>query len=363
MLKKKIKEILDKYSLKYDKKRIKNIENIIGYFKNMSYDELENIILENYTIGESYFFRDKELWDSLKKYLSLNKKDKYNILSLGCSRGEEVYTLSFVLNDIKNIEYKITGVDASFERIKQAKEGKYKYWSIRKLSQIEINKYFEKKDDYYFVKEKYKKNINFEVSDIGKYIKRDIKYDIIFLRRVLIYFTEIQINSILKNIKNILNNEGLLILGHGEFYPYITELFEFETINNVVLWKKTSSINKNISHKLQNFKTFRKSVLKENTNLKKPIESNKKKKLIESMANISEEEYLEIIENLISEKNYIFAYNLIKKIADKSLNYLIWKYKAFLEIQLNLDYKDSLNKAIFLNPDDEELWNMKNYGR
>lgn len=357
-----IEKIIKKYNLKYDKKRIENIKRIVNFFDNISDEELEKIIIENYTIGESYFFRDKELWDSLKKYIFLNKKDKYNILSLGCSRGEEVYTLSFILSEIKDINYKITGVDASFERIKQAKDGKYKYWSIRKLSQIEINKYFEKKDNCYYVKEKYKKNIKFEVGEIGNYLKKDVKYDIIFLRRVLIYFSEDQINSILESLKNMLNNEGLLILGHGEFYPYLTELFEFEIINNVVLWRKTS--NRNIKNKSRSFINFNKRrLLKKDTNLTEPTESNKKKKLIESIVDISEGEYLEIIEKLISEKNYVFAYNLINRIADNSINYLIWKYKAFLEIHLNLDYKDSLNKAIFLNPDDEELWNMKNYGR
>ncbi|WP_129409683.1 hypothetical protein [Marinitoga lauensis] len=86
MLEKRIKDVLDKYGLKYDEKRIKNIRNIIGYFKNISYDVLENIILENYTIGESYFFRDKKLWNVLRKYFL--KKENWNILSLGCSRGE-----------------------------------------------------------------------------------------------------------------------------------------------------------------------------------------------------------------------------------------------------------------------------------
>lgn len=347
-----IKEILDKYGLKYDNKRIKNIENMINYFGEISYNELENIILENYTIGESYFFRDKDLWEFLKQYLLRDKKQTYNVLSLGCSRGEEVYTFSFIINDTDK-DYKITGVDASFERIKQAKEGKYKEWSVRKLTKSDINKYFEKKGDYYFVKDKFKKHIKFETANITNYIKNNDKYDIIFLRRVLIYFTEMQIKSILKNIKTSLNDNGLLILGHGEFYPYLTKLFDYEITNNIVLWKKT---NKEAT---ENFKT-KKTIYSNNKIIKEKKSYNlNNEKLIDTLSNIPEEEYLEIIEKLISEKNYAFAYNLINKISDNSLNYLIWKYKAFLEIQLNLDPTDSLNKAIFLNSDDDELWALK----
>ncbi|WP_165974146.1 hypothetical protein [Marinitoga lauensis] len=50
---------------------------------------------------------------------------------------------------------------------------------------------------------------------------------------------------------------------------------------------------------------------------------------------------------------------MINKICNNSLNYLIWKYKAFLEMQLEIDPTDSIGKALFLNPDDNELWNMK----
>ncbi|KAF2956221.1 CheR family methyltransferase [Marinitoga sp. 38H-ov] len=339
-----IKSILKKYGLKEDKKRLEHVKNTLSFFKNLENDQVEKLILENYTIGESYFFRDENLWETIKSYIIENKK--YNILSLGCSRGEEVYTFSFILNNL-NKDYKIIGIDASNYRIKQAIEGKYKYWSIRKLNQGEIDKYFEKRGEFYYVKEKYKKNIEFKVDNITNYIKTNNKYDVILLRRVLIYFTEHQITYILKNIKNILNDNGILILGHGEFYPYLTEIFDFEIHNNVVLWKKANKEIKFISNKTNKIKNIIK------------IKDSKKEKLINTIVNISEDEYIEIIEKLISEKNYVFAYSLIKKIADNSINYLIWKYKAFLEIQLNLDYKDSLNKAIFLNPDDEELWNMK----
>lgn len=357
-----IRNILKKYGLKEDKKRLEHIKSTLEFFNGLNEEQIERIILENYTIGESFFFRDGNLWNILKRYFLEDKN--YKILSLGCSRGEEVYSLSFILNDL-NKDYEILGVDASYERIIQAKEGKYKYWSVRKLNESQINKYFDKKGDYYFVKEKYKKNIEFKTENITSTIRKGGKYDIVFLRRVLIYFTEAQIHNILNNIKNILNNNGLLILGHGEFYPYLTELFEFEIDNNVVLWKNTTKTYNNRYKKLISFnKNNNIKNINNINNLQKPMEpNNKKKKLIDSIVNISEDEYLEIIEKLISEKNYVFAYNLIKKIADNSLNYLIWKYKAFLEIQLNLDYKDSLNKAIFLNPDDEELWNMKNYGR
>lgn len=175
----------------------------------------------------------------------------------------------------------------------------------------------------------------------------------------MIYFTQEHIKPILKDIRKILNEKGLLILGRGEFYPELMELFNFKTINNIVLWEKSNrdSINNfNVKKVSSSNKKIHKEIRIKDKDKSYDI---KKKKLINTLTSISEEEYIEIIEDLIKNKNYIFAYNLINKISDNSLNYLVWKYKAYLEIQLNLDPTESLNKAIFLNLDDDELWDMK----
>ncbi|WP_206076347.1 CheR family methyltransferase [Marinitoga lauensis] len=163
-----------------------------------------------------------------------------------------------MLNDIKK-NYYILGVDASRERIIQAKEGKYKHWSIRHLSSTEINKYFEVKNNFYYVKDEYKKNVEFKTDNITNTIKTNDKYDIIIIRRVLIYFNNEQIIKILRSLNRILNNDGILILGHGEFYPILPEIFNFEIENKIVIWKK---YNKSNSINIFPFKDEKNNILK-----------------------------------------------------------------------------------------------------
>ncbi|GAB6188926.1 hypothetical protein JCM30566_06650 [Marinitoga arctica] len=349
-----------KYGLGYDKKRIENIFKTIKFFDKISDNELELIILENYTIGESYFFRDEKLWKILPNYLS--NKNHLDILNLGCSRGEESYNFSFILNDLKK-EFNILGVDASKERIKQAKEGKYTHWSVRFLKKDVIEKYFDIDKDYYYVKKEYKRNVDFIVGNILDILKSSKKYDLITMRRVLIYFNQQQIDEILTNIKNILKEDGILILGHGEFYPVLTELFEFESNNGVIIWK-----NQKNNYNKTKIKSFNNNIVKpKNINNKKSkknhilLKDREKNKLLKTFTNLSEEEYIELIENLISKNNFQYAYELITPLAKNSLNFLIWKYKALIELNLGnfKEAKKSIDKAIFLYPDDDDLWDLK----
>ncbi|WP_175418568.1 MULTISPECIES: CheR family methyltransferase [unclassified Marinitoga] len=363
MIDTKLKHIINKYSLSFDEKKFQNVKKIIQYLGELDEEILENIILENYTIGESYFFRDENLWNILKR--KIQTKNNWDILSLGCSRGEEVYTMSFILND-SGINYSIKGVDLSYERIQQAIKGEYKFWSVRFLKKDLIEKYFEKKDNFFYVKNNYKRDISFMQRNIILEAKDNSKtYDIIFIRRVLIYFEEYQISKILNDLKLLLKKDGYLILGKGEFYPELLELFEPEFYDDIVLWKnsKNKILKKNTKTSLFKNKINLKYLEKKNLQpSKNNIEKNiLKDKILKTYTHVTLEEELEIIEEMLNKENFIMAYERISHAIEKyPLNYLLWKYKGFVELRLGKNFKDSISKAIYLNPDDPELWHLKN---
>ena len=71
----------------------------------------------------SAFFRygdiDELIAEELKK-----KNNPLNILSVGCSYGEEVYSFAMALSNLKH-KPKIIGIDVSSETVEEAKKGVY----------------------------------------------------------------------------------------------------------------------------------------------------------------------------------------------------------------------------------------------
>ena len=93
----------------------------------------------------SVFFRypdtDEKAAEILKETFP-NKK--LNIVSQGCSEGEEVYSLAMMCEN-KGIEADITGVDIDKNTVNKAKKGAY---------ELDLEEY------YYFISEKGKGNLN-----------------------------------------------------------------------------------------------------------------------------------------------------------------------------------------------------------
>lgn len=93
-------------------------------------------LLNEITIGETYFFRSKPAIDALckiilPKLMALNVKQslkKIKIWSAGCSTGEEPYTLSIVLLEnllqkFKGWSFEILATDLNENSISKCREG------------------------------------------------------------------------------------------------------------------------------------------------------------------------------------------------------------------------------------------------
>lgn len=330
-------------------------------------EHFELLVIENLTIGESYFFRDKKTFEKLKSILK--SKPKWNILSIGCSKGEEVYSTSIIAKEM-SVEYNILGIDVNHQRIEEAINGCYRFWSIRFLSEHEIEKYFVKYEDKYCIKDEYKENTSFKVCNIGNCSAlMNMKFDIIFIRRVFIYLDNVE--KVLNIILNLLNDDGYSVIGSGEYFPEIYNYFE-------QVFDDTSAILRKIKH----VKTKEKKGNLPPESIKKPekilkdVDKNSSKiissepqkipKISEKITNIVKsqnfEEELRLIEHMIENKLYDESYKKIESLAKKyPTEHLVWKYKSLIEYELSMFEKafDSIKKAMFLNHYDEEVWQLK----
>jgi chemotaxis protein methyltransferase CheR len=365
MLKNQIEEILKRHGIKAQKIHIERlIKNIEPISEALTPVLLESIVLENLTIGESYFFRDIQTFEKLRKILK--ERPSWNILSIGCSRGEEVYSTAIVCNEA-GVECSIKGIDVNFQRISQAKVGCYNFWSVRFLSKEQIEKYFDVVDGKYCVKEQYRHNIEFfhgNILDAGhSFFGKHERFDIIFIRRVLLYIE--RIDEAIQKISSLLKDDGFLIFGAGEYFPEVLEHFS-PAFNDVGTFYK--KISKQSEH--TEIKTIKSTFLGRHKNLTEieKLESEKQqeieiaKLLKKTFEGIELEERIKLVEEYLSKKAFQKAYDIVKESCKKyQTNYLLWKYKTLIELELNNieNAKQSLQRALFLNSVDDEIWQIK----
>tara|TARA_R110002167_G_scaffold76055_3_gene212031 strand:+ start:33 stop:767 length:735 start_codon:yes stop_codon:yes gene_type:complete len=190
-----------------------------------------SILLDRIMVQETRFYRNAEslsLYSSyLKEQLQDNMLDKkihpLNIWSVGCSSGEEPYTLAILCQEAlsnagSNCSFGITATDISLPVLAKAREGIYNTRKLLDLKSVLIDKYFNALDgDKFQIKESLKKNVCFSMAnmiDIEKSPLRNL--DVIYCQNVLIYFRKERKHIILDSLVERLAPGGLLVIGQGE---------------------------------------------------------------------------------------------------------------------------------------------------
>lgn len=217
---------LDFYKEKQMKRRIDSLisknkyNNYRDYVQALkSNTNLYNEFLDYITINVSEFYRNPEQWNVLEKEiipLLLKESKDLKIWSAACSTGEEPYTLVMALN--KNIplnQINILATDIDRNALNKAKEGIYSGKSLEKLPEGYINKYFNKEQYNYRIKDEVKNCVNFKQHDLLKQVyPKD--FDLIVCRNVLIYFTEEAKNQIYEKFNKSLKLGRILFVGSTE---------------------------------------------------------------------------------------------------------------------------------------------------
>lgn len=194
-------------------------------------------LVDSLTVHETCFYRDKDSLSLVSNYCrnKVNDNDKRDstghtniqIWSVGCSTGEESYTLAFEMEKLcTNIQesmghrlyYGVTGVDVSYPSLAVAREGIYTEKHSEFIPKAAANCFFKKiSDGHIRINEQVRKRICFMQSNIlelGKSFEQ--LFDVIYCQNVLIYFKSDRKKTVIENLAKRLKPGGLLVLGHGE---------------------------------------------------------------------------------------------------------------------------------------------------
>lgn len=199
-------------------------------------DEIINLI-DHVTTNKTEFFREINHFEYLKSKVLpdiFSEKRKINIWSSASSTGEEPYTIAMVVHDFLsktgiNADFSVLGSDISTKVLKTAITAIYPFDKINQVPR-EYYKYFLKSKDP-------EKRLIRVCPEIRKYVKfkrinlledfSDIdRMDIIFCRNVFIYFDKKTQEKIVNKFYNLLNEGGLLFIGHSETFQGIKTEFK-----------------------------------------------------------------------------------------------------------------------------------------
>jgi chemotaxis methyl-accepting protein methylase len=192
--------------------------------------ELRQECEKRMTVSISRFFRDRQLWhgleDDVLPCIFKKEMNALRIWSVGCARGEEVYSLKIVWDRLKKKysqlpEIKILATDIHPNYVDRARAGVYEKSSLKEVPREVREHYFDirKSGNSFYIKTALKSGIEWKVRDIFS-DPPGYEFDIIFLRNNLLtyYKTHLKIEG-LKRIIKALAPDGWLIVGSHEKLP------------------------------------------------------------------------------------------------------------------------------------------------
>ncbi|MFK5913948.1 MAG: protein-glutamate O-methyltransferase CheR [Woeseiaceae bacterium] len=209
---------------------------------------LREKVIDAMTTNETMWFRDVYPFEILTKELLVElsaSKSPIKIWSAASSTGQEAYSISMAISEFQqknpgkltsNVE--IVGTDISQTVVNQAKLGQYDELSVvRGLAPERRDKFFTKLDDKWAINADIKRRARFTELNLLTNYSLLGKFDIIFCRNVLIYFSSEMKKDILERMATILKPGGTLILGGSESPTGYTKAFMMKRYPDGVVYK------------------------------------------------------------------------------------------------------------------------------
>ena len=207
------------------------LEELVQLLKIRKNPALERSIAEAMTINETSFFRDGRPFellrtDLLPKIIEARRHERcLRFWSAACSAGQEAYSLSMLLLEhfpaLNGWNIRIEGTDICGEVVEKAQAGTYRRIEMnRGLPARFVVRYFDHVGEDWTIKPEIKRICNFRLANLCSpslpFNRSDDRFDVIFLRNVMLYFSQETRKTLLAGIHKLLAPDGVLFLGSSE---------------------------------------------------------------------------------------------------------------------------------------------------
>lgn len=203
--------------------------------------------------GETSFFRDFTPFEMLRrsvlpKLIELKRNDReLTVWSAASSTGQEAYSLAMILcedfPELADWDVKIVATDISPSSKEYAANGCYRRTEVNcGLPARMLLKYFERDGDEWRINAKLRSMVDFRSADLSTSLPLPLKFDLVLLRNVLLYFPQQNRGGVLKDVHRMMHPHGVLLLGAGEQAEDSTNLFNVEFDAGCYFYRKSGEV-------------------------------------------------------------------------------------------------------------------------
>jgi chemotaxis protein methyltransferase CheR len=229
---------------------VESMSELLGRVKGGRTPRLRERVIEAMTTNETYWFRDNFPFDylqgSILKELGAAAKGPIRIWCAACSTGQEPYSISMAIQEYKSSnpgalrsDVEIVGTDISPAVLRDAQAARYESLSMaRGLSAERKQRFFVAHDRYWELKPELRARVSFRELNLLQSYALLGRFDIVFCRNVLIYFSPESKRDILDRIAKVLNPGGYLLLGASETMSGYSDAYEMIRAPRGVVYRR-----------------------------------------------------------------------------------------------------------------------------
>jgi len=197
------------------------------------------VLFDRIVIGETRFFRHAPTFRFLNRYFrdrlctGYAKECHLKVWSLGCSTGEEAYSLAMTLHRIcrggQQATFEVTGTDINRTSLETARRGVYRDIEARGVDEDCAQLFFEKSGNGVMrIRQFLKDRVRFLSHNMLEPVTSALfqNLDVIHCQNVLVYLQRWRRRAVVRQLTPTLKPGGVLVVGEGELSGWKPEGLE-----------------------------------------------------------------------------------------------------------------------------------------
>ncbi|MFC1683936.1 CheR family methyltransferase [Pseudomonadota bacterium] len=208
---------------------------------------LRNSVIDAMTTNETFWFRDMAHYRLLaeKIFPEAPNGRPLRIWSAACSSGQEPYSISMHIQDYKARNpgrlpggVEIVATDISPTMLEEARRGVYSSMvTARGLDDEQRRRFFQPHADGLEVRPEIRQRVRFQEFNLTRGFEILGRFDVIFCRNVLIYFSGSLKQDIINRMAKALHPSGHLFLGSTESLSSHSSSFQMVSAHGGIVYR------------------------------------------------------------------------------------------------------------------------------
>ncbi|MBA3782388.1 MAG: protein-glutamate O-methyltransferase CheR [Nocardioides sp.] len=203
-------------------------------------------VVEALTTNETSWFRDNDPFTALRTTVlptlaKTRPRKAIRIWCAACSSGQEPYSVAMSVLDsplLANWDVTIVATDLSDEMVQRGRAGEYSQLEVnRGLPASLLVRHFERDGLNWRISPELRSKVEFRQLNLLRPYSLMGKFDIVFMRNVLIYFDLETKRDILRRVRQVTAPDGYLFLGGAEMTRGVDDGWEREPTGRSALYR------------------------------------------------------------------------------------------------------------------------------